>query len=464
MDGDAMAAGLARRLDHRLGRDARRPPAGAVRRTLHRAALCPRPPHRRQLAGAPVARGATTNAITTCSAASDARPWRSPGSCSASSLSGSRAMGRARRWSSPSTTRPPNGTGRRSRGPPCITIPLPDRPDRSSSTATSGSLWPGCSAIRSGERWPCRSWRMLYVRAKCRLDAGLCGWRFRTKLVLAAELVEWAAKLLKQNRPAVWVVVDGAYTKRPFLRPVIGAGVAVVGRLRKDAALGLPPWPIGARSGSGSAAGDTASTGSAWQARRRRSAAGRPSCARCTASGGQELQDVPGDLPTGRRADPGGAGAGVRRWVAFFSTDPNMTSRRSWRRWPIARRSSRTSTTSRRSWGRPAAGPQIWTNVGVYHLICGCTRWWNCGPGTGRTSRSVRPERLAVGRPERRPSHANRCAELRREALQEEYSSLPSVGGLHRKSAGSFRASFPESHEADGSGKVQTLIRSPSNG
>ena len=33
-----------------------------------------------------VAQGATTSAITTCSAASDARPWRSPGSCSASSL------------------------------------------------------------------------------------------------------------------------------------------------------------------------------------------------------------------------------------------------------------------------------------------------------------------------------------------------------------------------------------------
>ena len=51
MDGDAMAVGIARRLDHRLGRNARRPPAGAVRRTLHRAALRPRPPHRRQLAG-----------------------------------------------------------------------------------------------------------------------------------------------------------------------------------------------------------------------------------------------------------------------------------------------------------------------------------------------------------------------------------------------------------------------------
>ena len=46
-----MAACIARRLDHRLGRDARRPPASAVRATLHRAALRPRSPHRHQLAG-----------------------------------------------------------------------------------------------------------------------------------------------------------------------------------------------------------------------------------------------------------------------------------------------------------------------------------------------------------------------------------------------------------------------------
>ena len=50
VDGVAMAAGIARRLDHRPGRDARRPPAGAVRATLHRAALRPRSPHRHQLA------------------------------------------------------------------------------------------------------------------------------------------------------------------------------------------------------------------------------------------------------------------------------------------------------------------------------------------------------------------------------------------------------------------------------
>jgi hypothetical protein len=34
---------------------------------------------------------------------------------------------------------------------------------------------------------------------------------------------------------------------------------------------------------------------------------------------------------------------------------------------------------------------------------------------------------------ERRPSHANRCQELRRKAMQEEYSSLPSMAALRPK-------------------------------
>src|SRR5438309_86374 len=42
VEGDAMVAGLGRRRDHRPGRDARRPPAGPDRPTLHGAALRPR--------------------------------------------------------------------------------------------------------------------------------------------------------------------------------------------------------------------------------------------------------------------------------------------------------------------------------------------------------------------------------------------------------------------------------------
>jgi hypothetical protein len=35
----------------------------------------------------------------------------------------------------------------------------------------------------------------------------------------------------------LWVVVDGAYAKAPFLRPAMSLGTTVVSGLRKDAAL-----------------------------------------------------------------------------------------------------------------------------------------------------------------------------------------------------------------------------------
>ena len=51
-------------------------------------------------------------------------------------------------------------------------------------------------------------------------------------------LVGWVRFLGK----TLWVVVDGGYTKAPFLKPARRAGVVVVGRLRKDAALrDVPP-------------------------------------------------------------------------------------------------------------------------------------------------------------------------------------------------------------------------------
>jgi hypothetical protein len=64
---------------------------------------------------------------------------------------------------------------------------------------------------------------------------------FHTKLERAVELVQWAVLWLKSAGQALWVVVDGAYAKAPFLKPLAALGVTVVSRLRKDAALfGLP--------------------------------------------------------------------------------------------------------------------------------------------------------------------------------------------------------------------------------
>jgi hypothetical protein len=61
--------------------------------------------------------------------------------------------------------------------------------------------------------------------------------QFKTKLQLAAELVQWANKCCKRLQKELWIVTDGGYTKKGFLKPAISAGVTVISRLRADAAL-----------------------------------------------------------------------------------------------------------------------------------------------------------------------------------------------------------------------------------
>jgi hypothetical protein len=72
---------------------------------------------------------------------------------------------------------------------------------------------------------------------------------FATKLEQAVGLVRWAVTWLGFLGKSVWVVVDGAYATAPFLKPVIGLGVTVVSRLRKDAALRTVPVPRPGRRG-----------------------------------------------------------------------------------------------------------------------------------------------------------------------------------------------------------------------
>lgn len=78
----------------------------------------------------------------------------------------------------------------------------------------------------------------LYVRAK---DVGAIPpeyrWGFRTKLVLAAEMIGWLKVWLGAKGKPIWLVADGAYAKREVLRAAAAAGVWVVSRLRHDAAL-----------------------------------------------------------------------------------------------------------------------------------------------------------------------------------------------------------------------------------
>jgi hypothetical protein len=64
---------------------------------------------------------------------------------------------------------------------------------------------------------------------------------FATKLELAVALMKWAKGWLDFVAAPLWVVADGAYAKAALLKPLIGMGVVVVSRLRRDAALWTVP-------------------------------------------------------------------------------------------------------------------------------------------------------------------------------------------------------------------------------
>ena len=122
-----------------------------------------------------------------------------------------------------------------------------------------GHVWVTISLALRHPEWgplalPLRA--MLYVRQQtmATIPKSRRWQRFATKLQLAARLVEWMVPLLKKAGKIVWIVIDGGYTKRPFLKRVLALpGVVVVGRLRKDAALRDLPRKLrkGQRRGRG---------------------------------------------------------------------------------------------------------------------------------------------------------------------------------------------------------------------
>jgi len=122
------------------------------------------------------------------------------------------------------------------------------------------------------------------------------------------------------------------------------------------------------------------------------------------------------------------------RWVAYFSTDPGLSAATILE--AVADRSALEQVFHDVKEVHGAGQQQlrhVWANVGAWNLI----GWWHTlvelwawdRPASRSCDRSDSPWDKA----ERRPSHANRCQELRREAMQEEYASLPSVAGLPAK-------------------------------
>src|SRR5262249_38782141 len=121
-------------------------------------------------------------------------------------------------------------------------------------------------------------------------------------------------------------------------------------------------------------------------------------------------------------------------WVAYFATDPELSVA------PIlgavADRAALEQVFHDVKEVHGAGQQQlrhVWANVGAWNLI----GWWHTlvelrawhRPHARLCDRSDSP----WDKPQRRPSHADRCRRLRREALEEEYSHLPAAAGLRPK-------------------------------
>jgi DDE superfamily endonuclease len=274
----------------------------------------------------------------------------------------------------------------------------------------------------------------LYVRAKdVWLLSILYGWKFQTKLELAAELLEWAVRCLHWLKLSVWVVVDGGFTKRPFLRRALAAGAVVVGRLRKDAALFSVPQPP-AKKGRG---------------RPRKYGADRISLAkRAGARGGWRTEQF--DLyhnPTMKTyktflATYPPVGGLVRvvlvreehGWLAWFCTDRNATVREILEM--VADRAAIEQDFHDLKEVHGAGQQQlrnVWANIGAFNLLLWLHTlvelWaWNL-PHEHLCDRRRSP----WDDPTRRPSHADRCKALHRACFAEDFSRLPLIGRGARK-------------------------------
>ena len=305
----------------------RRPPAGAVRRTLHRAALCPRPPHRRELAAlvararlqrycyllGSVGRKALAIAGVLLRILLKRLPGDGPGTPLVLAVD-----------DSPTKRYGPHVEGAGKHHNPT--------PGPAGSPFLYGHVWVCLARLVRHSLWGAIALPILsHLYAGQRLSAGwrtYYGWQFHTKLELAAAQIEWLVQQLGPDHPPIWVVTDGAYAKRPFLKRVLAAGVTVISRLRCDAAL----WslPVVVEPGQKKGRGRPPKYGKQrknrpGQVRRGDQRLADRAVLPLRPAGGEEVQDVPGDLQTGGWGDPCGAGGEPDRSVAYFSTDPDLS-------------------------------------------------------------------------------------------------------------------------------------------
>jgi hypothetical protein len=289
-----------------------------------------------------------------------------------------------------------------------------------------GHVWVTLAALASHPAWDTVALPLqaqLYIRAA---DLGKLPPErpraFRTKLELAAAQLRWLKPWVGSHFEELWAVVDGAYAKRPFLRPALEQGFTVVSRLRKDAALwSLPPPPPPAGRGPGRPP---------TYGKRRLSLAKRAGQKRgwqeveCVQYGGKVVKTIKTFLATWKPA------GGVIRvvivkeaedWLPYFSADPRVTPREILEAMADRGAEEQTFKDVKEVWG---AGQQqvrnLHSNEGCFNLnlwLYSLVEAWAWGKAEGElVDRSVSP----WDNEPRRPSHADKRRALQREVLRGE--------------------------------------------
>jgi hypothetical protein len=240
-------------------------------------------------------------------------------------------------------------------------------------------------------------------------------------------MVAWAAEIAFSAGKQLWAVADGAYAKRPFLKPVLKLGAVVVSRLRKDAHLNTLPPKL--KKGQRRKRGKPRKYGKKRISLAKRAAARRGwKTIECVQYGKQVVKKYKSFLATYRPA------YGTIRVVIvqeatgpqfFFCTDPNASVAEILEAFADRAAIEQDFHDLKVIWG---IGQQqlrnLWANIGAYHLslwMHSLVELWAWDkPKDAICDRRDSP----WDDPKRRPSHTDRRKALRRNILQLEYQSL----------------------------------------
>jgi len=284
-----------------------------------------------------------------------------------------------------------------------------------------GHIWVTLSALIRHKRWGTIGLPLLakmYVRAKDIANVPkYYHVPFKTKLQQAAELVQWAYNCCKRLQKELWIVTDGGYTKCGFLKPAIGTGITVISRLRADAALySLVKPPKKRKQGRPRKYGQRIYLGqkvadkSGWFS------------IKATLYGQEETKRV--KMFTAMYRPAGGCVTvlivreNLDKWRAFMCS--NLSARAEEILEAVADRFAIEQNFHDLKEIEGAGQQQLrnfWANIGAFHLNMWVHMmielWAWDKPATAICDRSDSPWDNEY----RRPSHADRCASLRREVI-----------------------------------------------